>query len=487
MEGILASVVSGVSGPIAAPFVRRGEAWFRLRGFTERPIPAVLCPEGVAHECPQYKDFLAASKDLLKKEPWMRRQFGEAEVPMKYVASVLRNYEIWPREDADSYRQHTLLILGPQKASERLAVLMGVISDGGLKKGCCGQATIEHANQDSDGSDTDSATEDSFVTCKSHLLEDSDDGEDGAIDMRPSVEHHSFGRRADCRDPRTAFGECEPYDGLPVVISKVVVNLEIEILCQPSRRVCLDGRRIRDLGRLMYDPRGSFDIQVVFAWRMYTPLGEVRSLAALPPPVRDCFGEGGLWRLCYSVDELVFDRICNGSDGRYRRPVRPATYDDSGVVPFRRLGPQRPRNWGTKWERVDRWSGWTPMRILMNRNQRLSPECREFYKALRFLGVPIEPADLDCGIFWVVEGNWYFIYLGHLGDVTQTDLDQYYKKLEESGYVREDIWFYGWGRTKKLSDDPQRRYYVWNYKTEEKALRRFAGHIPWRDTPVYVS
>ena len=434
-----------------------------------RTQPALVDHTNTLHNCDDIETFVGPSGVILEREQWVAPALQSQQVSLRILTPILQHYGYWQPCDRQAFQEGHVQVLGETECKRRLAVLLWTIHEGILRDR------------------PDSASEDSFVTCLSHPVVDSDDGEDGAIDMRPSVEHHSFGRRTDWRGARSAFGECEPCEGLPVVISTMVVNLVMEIQCEPSLRVCLDGRRIRDLGRLMFDPRGSFDIQVVFAWRMYTPLGEVRSLDELPPPVRDCFQLYDLLKLCADADDLVFHRICNGSDGRYRRPVRPAEWDDSGVAPTGLRGTQRPFNWGTKSEWVHRRVDTRPMRMLMNRNQPLSPKCREFYKAWRFLGVPIEPADLAFGIFWVVTDSACKVYLGHFGEVTQTDLDQYYQKLVESGNARKDVEFYGWYATKELSHDPQRRYWVRNRKTKEVALRAFAFYIPWDGTPVDVS
>ena len=215
------------------------------------------------------------------------------------------------------------------------------------------------------------------------------------------------------------------------------MDLKVEILNQPSLRACVDGRRIRDLGRLMYDPRGSFDIQVVFAWRMYTPLGKVRSLRELPPPVCDCFSEFELVALCNNADMLVFDRICHGNDGRYRRPVRPAEWDESRVIPYEALGPQRRFGWGTEYERLPYRENRGSFRLLLSRNQGLAPKCRELLKAWQFLGLTVQPADRVLKLFWVVTDNSCSIYLGYLGEVTHTDLKQYWEDLVEPGNTRD--------------------------------------------------
>ena len=495
MEGIFTSVISGVTGPLASPFLRRGEAWFRLRELTQRPIPAVICPAGKRHECPNIVDFLPASKDLLKREPWLKSQLKDAEVSMKYISGILRDEQLWNAVDANFYKTQTILILGAQKPRARLAVVLGVISSGGLKHHCCQQTTIEGISEGSDRPDSATTSDDSFVTCMSHPLADSQDASedeaDAVIDMRDSARQDSFSRRTDWRDAQSAFGEHEPYDGLPVSVSTVVVNMELEVLCHPRLRIFVPERTIRDLGRFMYDPRGCFRVEVVVAMRMCTPLGEVRSWPELPEPVHYWFGTFRPTGILCNADYMVFERICYGNDDRYREPVRKAFWDDYGVDgltrsaasfsefqlrPDWRMGPMMPppRN---------RRSG----RIFLNRKQHLSSVCREFIKACRFLGFPVESADLDFGLFWLVSDAWCHIYLGHFGDLTHRDLPRYYQKLVESGNVRRYVGFWCWNETTELSNDPQGRYFVWNKGSEELALEFFASFIPQRCTRVYIS
>ena len=411
---------------------------------------------------------------------------------MKYISGILRDEQLWNAVDANFYKTQTILILGAQKPRARLAVVLGVISSGGLKHHCCQQATIEGTSEGSDRPDSATTSDDSFVTCMSHPLADSQDASedeaDAVIDMRDSARQDSFSRRTDWRDAQSAFGEHEPYDGLPVSVSTVVVNMELEVLCHPRLRIFVPERTIRDLGRFMYDPRGCFRIEVAVAMRMYTPLGEVRSWPELPEPVQDWFDTFRLSMILWNADWMVFDRICYGNDDRYREPVRKAFWDESGVVGrtrsnlfFRRVN-ERPllpilasrRNMG---------SG----RILLNRNLRLSAKCGEFIKACQFLGFPVESADLDFGLFWLVSDAWCHIYLGHFGDLTHRDLPRYYQKLVESGNVRRYVGFWCWNETTELSNDPQGRYFVWNKGSEELALEFFASFIPQRCTRVYIS
>ena len=495
MEGIITAIINGLTAPLTTPFVRRGEAWFRLRANVTRPIPAVVCPAKKRHECPQYVNFLPASKDLLAREPWLKPQLKDVKIPMEYLSGILRDEQIWQAVDADWYEDRAVLVLGAQKASHRLAVILGVISGGALKKRCCQQATIDDAGGNSDRQDLPSATDDSRVTSRSHHLaessDESNDRADGAIDTRPMARQDPFGRGTRWQDARGAFGENEPYDGLPVAVSKVVFNLEIELLCQPSLRACLDGRQIRDLGRLMHDTRGSFEIHVVWAPHMHTPRGEVRSHDELPRFVRDWCDSFSLSRILWNADDSVFHRICYGSDDRYRHPVRPAWWDDYGALGrtrserFRELE-QRPLGWEWGLDFVSRSDNRGSGRVMLNRNKQLSPLCQEFIEAWRYLGLHVESADLDFGILWLVADDRCHVHLGHFGEVTDRDLAHYYEKLMESGNVRRFLTFYGWPETKELSDDPQRRYFVWTDRSERWALRNFALHIPWYCTPVYI-
>ena len=408
---IFTAVLNGLTGPFTTPAVGRGERWYALRSFRKRYEPAIICPNGRMYQCAAYKLWLPTSIRLLEDEGWLESQFREPTVQFDLVAPVLHLHEYLTQNDLDCLRPQSVTILGARTARERLAILLAAAATGLLRRQPGEELRAVHTTEDSESQV--STLDASFVTCQSEVYYDAegaDDMVDGVVHVRAQAQHDWCGYCSSWGHAGAAFGASEPHEGLPVSMSKVVIKLEMEYQCRPRFKILVPWRTIRDFGRFLHDPRGCFGVQIDVAARIYTPLGEVRSVRELLPLVRDhVAADGGSFAslLCESMidsclEDLLFFRICYDSDHRFHRPARIPDWDKSLLTGLD-LSPVKSLWWQLQLIDAEDWR-FQPRSFIkdtgpmfFNRNQQLTPLCREFLEVLRFLGLPIEAAVLNVG------------------------------------------------------------------------------------------
>ena len=224
------------------------EAQDSFSPYVARTEPALIDHRGGMHICTDIDTFVRPSETILEQEPWLIPQLQTLRVSLRELAPMLRLYNYWQACDIQAFRDDHVQVLGATECSRRLAVILWGIREHILVAG-------PGANQTADPEDgAESATDDSFVTCMTHPLPDcqdaSEDEADAVIDVRDSVRQDSFGRRTDWRDVQSAFEEHEPYDGLPVSVSTVVVRYGVgSCVPSPNQGLC-PGARDQRLGKI---------------------------------------------------------------------------------------------------------------------------------------------------------------------------------------------------------------------------------------------
>ena len=523
-----------------------------MRKFTKRPVPRIVCPQGRIQDIPSYVDHVKLSKKLLGSDAWLVGALLESEVSLEPVTGVLLKRGLWEYSETCWFRYQRINILGPLKPHERLAVIIAAVKTGVLRRGCCELGAVSSTSWDSDSEDwtsevslvpsgfhssvEEASNVTSFFSCESQPFFDAQEP-DVAVDLWMQVQQDWCGYQRDWSEPGVAFAASEPHDGLAVSMpSRVNVTIELRIHTQPRFAISIPSRTVRDLGRLMHDPRGHFEIEAEYTARTYTPCGEVVSLTTLDPYY---WGQRDIFDLlswpALSLRVLLVNRICFDSDRGYHRPARQARM--------------------THWKLSEDWSGWRdyvewmseydwlirkrPLPeggckpaspLYFNRNQQLTPTCQEFLDFHRSIGWPTEGADLDVGpeageasrapasgrgvkakakallpkvllskasdwlahhrrsspvpIFWfqLRSGGWHI----YLGEATKAGVKQCYKKLPASMKRSGAVWFHSWHNPLRGSADGH-GYSEDTNGDEEEALSWFAFDVTWPRTPMYIS
>ena len=525
---------SGAAAPVTVPLVRCADEWWTLRKNTKRPVPGIVCPKGRFHNVPYYREFLPLSKMVLRAQPWVRGELSEPEVRLEFVTAALLQHHLWKESETSWFRFRTIRVLGTRKTHERLAIIISAVTTGVLRRECCELGTSRDSGFQSLADEASDQA--SFVTCESELFDA--EGTDGEVGLRIQAQQDWWGFQMDWSLPRAAFARNEPQDGLPVSMPlRVVVPIVLGIHTRPYFAICIPSRVLRDLGRLMHDPRGHFEIHAEYTARSFASRGEVGSLTTFETYMWEGLeGFDLLSRLCFHLRDLVVNRICFDSDDGYHRPAREAYMhhwqlleDWSGYRQFHEGMSEY--SWLTR----SRYRAEPPFRpvarIFFDRNQQLTPKCQEFLEFYRSIGIPFEPADLHVGpeaeeeatgltggrgikakakallpkvlppkasdwlarhrrppavpIFWYQRrsGDWNI----YTGEATKAGMEQCYKTLPKSMKRSGNVWFFSWHNPRRESDNG-RRYIDFPYPSEEEALDYFVRDFSDRHRiPLYIA
>ena len=145
---------------------------------------------------------------------------------------------------------------------------------------------------------------------------------DGAIDARSQEGLDGLSDSVEAlRAQLQQFLETTPEPGLPISATKITLGMTIDIRTRPTPTLMISERVFRDLGALMYDRRGAFEIEVQCS--LSPTLGDLVKAVYNRVPGGDRSLE---LAVLDSVEAAVHVRTCFTADGSYKRPVRPSDW-----------------------------------------------------------------------------------------------------------------------------------------------------------------
>ena len=419
MSGVGEAFAGGVAVPILQPIIR----WFDMR-VNRRQQVARLAPALVlnfrTYNCDHLEDWLAQADGLLRTDRWLKQEFWNREVHLRRIASALVAHDYWREADAWHFDGRSIEVLGPHSPRKRLAIVLWAAREGILRR-----------PEDSGGESSSAAGSRTQQV-------------DVAIDVQSQT---SLGGGTETvgtlSSPMDGFSISSPEPGIPISISKVILPLTIDIRKRPTPTLMISERAFRDLGALMYDRRGAFEIEVQCS--LSRSLGDI--VEAVNTEVLDGARVFEV-ALLDTVESAVHDRICYNVDTHYKRPVRPSDW------PFKRDLHSLIRL-ENKWCFDNKKDGRVvrvvnPQRELgkvsVNINAELCSEVLWAIKALKLIGCPVEYAKHEFGLLWIPASSYDLVILGK---VELTDARQYAEKWTSSDSSGRndtgDRWLALWG------------------------------------------
>ena len=527
---VVTGIVSGATGPLLQPVIRRFELHLDRRRKVARKVPGLILGNDT-HDCHNLHVWVPSAKVIISQESWLKEELRDKDIRLDSIAPVLIRYEYWSQRDATKFRSRNVSVLGVDRPFKRLGIILW-----GIQKGVLGTNNWEGSSRrmpglvdpqlemhDCDCVDTWKLASKSIIQAEPWLTPclETSDSYVNLKDLAPVLRKWGYwgredvqkfrdsqvrlvgaedattrlavvlwgiaqwilraGRDDDCdhmmggtMDVRhlSSFGANEPQEGLPISMSKVELKLELTVQFRPCFRVVLPQRTIRDLGRLLYDRRGSFEVAVEPRWPPHWLQGLDSSFA------HKFLSTRGLNQV---IERFLTAAICFGSDRRYKRPVRPFDFLAKRLYSKRR----RPLNMKIH----DR----TPIkrRSLTHRStghgkifyhfpSRMPLQCLKFVEAYRSMGYPIESAHLDVGKLRVVR---YGVLCIFLGEVTEKDVERCMNKLM-STRLPNAVHLCGWNSTTWKPDGNKGPFQVDIATCEEDSLRNFATKLAYYCTPV---
>ena len=366
----LALIVWGIRGGVLCPDDDDDE---------DRSKPAIIDSRHEIHECDGLEPFVVQSEAILEAERWVASAMKTRQVKLAEVAPVLRKYHYCKPEDLGKICLDTVLVVGVKDAVHRLALILWGATQGILLG--------------ADGLNATRAT-------------------DGAIDLRSQVHICGWpdGEEA-MRDPLGTYSTSSPDPGIPISATKIILGMTIDVRTRPTPTLLISERVFRDLGALMHDRRGAFEIQVQCS--LSRSLSEIAGVLAAD--VLDA-GRSFELGLLDKIERLVHTEICFRT-GHYKRPVRPSDWSStrelvSGFPLDNQMWFDR-RPDGAAVRFLTRRPKLDLSRVSVNINAELPSEIRWTVEVCKLLGCPVQYVHHEFGLVWISDPGYERVILGN--------------------------------------------------------------------------
>ena len=378
-EGVIGSIFGGIAAPVVQPVIRRLELRRNRQRQVSRPVPAIIF-EYRTYSCHNLDRWIREGKDILRHEPWVREEFWSREVPLRKIAPALVEHKYWELEDARFFENKSIEIVGPEHPGKRLGLILWGIREGFLK-----------------AAGTSAGTRGGAATSASQAV-------DGAVDIRLQDSAEASRARV------AALQLTTPDPGVPISVSKIIVPMVIDIRQTPTPTLLISERVARDLGSLLHDPRGAFEVEVQCT--LSHSLSEIVGRMDRPLLPRTHSLEIGLMD---AVEDMVHDFTCFTAENRYNRPVRPAAWPSVQVLGS--LWGSESTVWFNKYEdgqeaMVVTGVGRPLGKVSVNSKRKLAPELPWAVEALKLLGGRVQYEEHEFGLIWITEADAVTVILG---------------------------------------------------------------------------
>ena len=388
-DGTIATILGGALAPIVSPFVVRLQQRVNRQRQVACSNPAIIF-EYITHECHDLNPWIPTAKQILRKNKWVKSELWERTVNLHKIGAPLIAHGVWRVEDARFFENKCVEVVGPQAREKRMALILWGIHQGVLK------ATGSSGGAQGGGGASGSQAVGAAVVLR---LQDAA----GSAQARMAIFHPDI-----------------PEAGVPISVSKVIVPMTVDIRQRPTPTLLLSERAVRDLGTLMHDPRGAFEVEVQCSLsRSLSDIVGSLDRTLLP---RDRAFEFALFDV---VEWWVHAITCVTHDDHYDRPVRPSDWpylDDMGSE----LAPDNRWWFDNHHDGDEAWSvnrlGRTLGTVSVNAKEKLPDEVRWAVAAWKLLGCPIEYEQHQFGLIWI---SWLDTLIVVLGRAELSDAKRY--------------------------------------------------------------
>ena len=420
MSGVEETVAGGVAGPIIQPFVTWVVKRVNRRQQVARRAPGLVL-NYITYNCIHVDEWVAEADEILRSDGWLKQEFWDREVHLRRIGSALVAHGYWRQSDAWHFERMSIEVLGPESTRKRLAIVLWAAREGILRKP--GTAA------------TDSSTAAGSRAQQAH----------GAIDARPQVHLDGNSDSAEAWRARTEqFSAPSPEAGIPISVNKIILGIIVDIRTTQTPTLMISERVFRDLGTLMHDRRGAYEIEVQCS--LSHTLGNL--VEDVNTKVLD--GDRGFEvALLDNVETAVHGRICFAADRHYKRPVRPSDW------PYgRELGScflLENQFWFHERRDGHVLRFWDPRKelgkVLVNDNAKIPSEVRRVVEAHKLLGCPVQHEELEFGLVRVALPSNDRVILGNVDLVDARRCLDKLTSIDSSGRKNEgDRWLdlLGW-------------------------------------------
>ena len=361
--------------PIIKPFLLKLERPVKRWRQVTCANPSIIL-EYITHECHDLDRWIPAGKRILRTNKWVKSELWERVVPLHKIGAPLIANGYWQVEDAKFFEDKRVEIVGPNGRVKRMALILWGIQEGILK-----------ATGSSGG------TQDGAAASGSRAVDRRLQNPVKASRVGMAVFHHNV-----------------PEAGVPIATSKVIVPMVIDIRQRPTPTFLVSERVVRDLGTLIHDPRGAFEVEVECT--LSHSLREIvgRMDGDLLPGHQ--YFERVLMGL---VETRVHDFTCFTADKGYKRPIRPPAWP----IVQELCSPFTPTSgyWFHHKKDGDKSRGVVPLgstlgNISVTTKEDFEPEIMSWVEACKLLGCPVQYEEHEFGLIWITKPNNVAVILG---------------------------------------------------------------------------